>query len=72
MGGGYALLFLPIVMGLPIACVALVLRLCEWGWEKPRGELSSTSILAAYGFVCAMNLLLLILGAGIAAHLRDS
>ena len=63
MAGGYALLFLPMFLGLPFACVALILRLCEWSWEKSAGELGSTSILAGYGVVCALNLMLLCLAA---------
>ncbi len=71
MAGGYALLFLPMVLGLPFAWVGLILRLCEWGWGKCRGDLGSTSMLAAYGYICSLNLLLVILGAGIAAQLRS-
>jgi len=66
MGAAWALLFLPMVLGLPIACVGLILRLCEWSWRKPSGSMGSTSILAGYGFVCAANLLLVIL-AGLAS-----
>jgi hypothetical protein len=61
MGGGWALLFFPMVLGLPFACVALILRLCEWSWHKPAGSMGSTSLLAGYGLVCALNLLLVFL-----------
>ena len=61
MGGALALLFLPMMMGLPFACVGLILRLCEWSWHKPSGSMGSTSILAGYGFVSAVNLLLVCL-----------
>jgi len=57
MGGG-VLLFLPMALGLPIACVGLILRLCEGSWQKPAGSMGSTAILAGYGYVCTVNLLL--------------
>jgi hypothetical protein len=66
MGAAWALLFLPMVVGLPFACVGLILRLCEWSWDKPSGSMGSTSILAGYGLVCTANLLVLCL-VGIAA-----
>jgi hypothetical protein len=59
MGGGYALLFLPILLALPFACVAVILRLCEWSWGKRPGSMGSTSILAGFGLVCLVNILLL-------------
>jgi hypothetical protein len=46
------------VLGLPVACVGLILRLCEWSWRKPSGSMGSTFILAGYGLVCTVNLLL--------------
>jgi hypothetical protein len=61
MAGAWALLFLPIMLGLPFACVALILTLCEWRWHKPSGRMGSRSILAGYGLVCALNLLLVCL-----------
>jgi hypothetical protein len=54
-----AFLVFPMVLGVPIACVGFILRLCEWSWGKPRGSMGSTSILAAYGAVCALNLLVI-------------
>jgi hypothetical protein len=57
MGAGWAFLVFPMVLGLPVACVGLILRLCEWSWGKPAGSLGSRSILAGYGTVCALNLL---------------
>ncbi len=30
MGAGFFLLFLPIILGLPFACVGVILMLCEW------------------------------------------
>jgi len=58
---GWALLFLPMMLGLPVACVGLILRLCEWSWQEPPGSKGSTSILAGYGLVCIVNLLLVLL-----------
>jgi hypothetical protein len=52
-----ALLFLPIALGLPIACVGAILWLCERSWGKPPGSMGSTSILAAFGFLCLLNIL---------------
>ncbi len=52
------LLFLPIALGLPFACVGLILWLCEWSWEKPAGFLGSRSILAGFGVLCLVNILL--------------
>jgi hypothetical protein len=57
MGGAWAFVFLPMLLGLPFACVAMIVRLCEWSWQKPRGSMGSTGMLAAYGLVCAVNLL---------------
>jgi hypothetical protein len=68
MGGGLAFLVFPMVLGLPVACVGLVLRLCEWSWHKPSGSMGSTRILAGYGTVCALNLLVLGLIAIVAAR----
>jgi hypothetical protein len=70
MGGAWALLFLPMLLGLPVACVGLILRLCEWSWRKPPGSMGSRSILAAYGLLCALNLLSLCLVGVVAARLR--
>jgi len=66
-----ALLFLPMLIGLPFACVAMILRLCEWSWRKPSGSMGATPILAAYGLVCALNLLLVFLFVLVALSLRD-
>jgi hypothetical protein len=52
------LLFMPMALGLPVATVGLILRLCEWSWQKPSGSMGSTAILCGYGVVCAINLLL--------------
>jgi len=59
MGAGWAFLVFPMVLGLPVACVGLILRLCEWSWQKPPGSMGSRHILAGYGAVCALNLLAL-------------
>jgi hypothetical protein len=56
-----ALVFLPMMLALPFACVGMILRLCEWSWDKQSGSMGSTSILAGYGLVCATNLLLVCL-----------
>jgi hypothetical protein len=71
MGSAWALLFLPMMLGLPFACVALILRLCESSWQKPSGSMGSTSILAGYGMVCAGNLLLVCLLSIMSAWFRD-
>jgi hypothetical protein len=42
----------PVVLGLPLACVGVILRMCESSWEKPRGSMGSTWILAAAGLLC--------------------
>jgi hypothetical protein len=54
IGSGWLLLF-PVVLGFPIACVGVILRLCEWIWEKPSGSMGSTTLLAAYGYVCMLT-----------------
>jgi hypothetical protein len=46
VGAGW-LLCMPIAYALPLACVGLILRLCEWSWEKPRGNMGSTWMLVA-------------------------
>jgi hypothetical protein len=69
MGGAWALLFLPMMVGLPFACVGLIPRLCEWSWHKPSESMGSTSILAGYGLVCTVNLLLVLLGGLLAINL---
>ena len=53
VGAAWLLLFLPMMIGLPVACVGIILRLCEWSWRKPTGSMGSTSLLAGYGLVCA-------------------
>jgi hypothetical protein len=63
MGGGYALLLMPILLALPFACVAVILRLCEWSWGKPAGSMGSTKLLAGFGAVCLANILLICLAA---------
>jgi hypothetical protein len=70
MSAGFALLFFPIILGLPFAAVAMLLRLCEWSWQKPSGSMGSTPILAAYGLVCAVNILLVYLFALLAIGVR--
>jgi hypothetical protein len=53
VGPGVLLLVgLPAVFGLPLACVGLVLLLCEWSWEKPAGSMGSTRLLLAAGALC--------------------
>ncbi len=63
MAGGFALLFLPIALALPFACVAVILRLCEWSWRKPAGSMGSTKLMAGFGTICLANLLLVCLAA---------
>jgi hypothetical protein len=58
MGGSFFLLFLPTALGLPFACVGLILRLCEWSWGKPAGSMGSRSILTGFGVLCLANILL--------------
>jgi hypothetical protein len=58
MGAALALLFFPMLLGLPFSCVGLILLLCERSWRKPTGSMGSTFILAGYGLVCTANLLL--------------
>ena len=70
MGGCWALLFLPMVIGLPFACIGLILLLCEWSWRKPSGSMGSWSILAGYGLVCTLNLMLVFLLALAAAWFK--
>jgi hypothetical protein len=53
MGSGWLLLF-PVVLAFPFACVGVILRFCEWIWDKPPGSMGSTALLAAYGFVCML------------------
>ncbi|HLW66646.1 MAG TPA: hypothetical protein VKS79_15130 [Gemmataceae bacterium] len=33
------------VLGLPLLAIGIILRLCEWGWEKDCGELGSLGFL---------------------------
>jgi hypothetical protein len=52
---GPGVLFLvavPAVFGLPLACVGMILRLCEWSWEKPSGSTGSTGLLLASALLC--------------------
>jgi hypothetical protein len=50
--GVFLLVALPLVPALALACVALVLRLCEWSWEKRAGSMGSTGLLLAAGVLC--------------------
>jgi hypothetical protein len=53
VGPGILLLVaMPAVFGLPLGCVGLILRLCEWSWEKPTGSMGSTRILLAASLLC--------------------
>jgi hypothetical protein len=45
------LLALPAVVGLPLGCIGLVLRLCEWSWEKPAGNMGSARLLWISGLL---------------------
>ncbi len=58
MGAGVCLLFLPVVLGVPFACVGVILMLCEWSWGKPVGSMGSTGILAGFGLLCLATILL--------------
>jgi hypothetical protein len=54
VGPGILLLVaLPAVLGLPLGCIGLILRLCEWSWEKPAGSMGSTRLLVGSGLLCA-------------------
>jgi hypothetical protein len=44
---------LPTVLGLPLGCVGLIIRLCEWSWEKPAGSMGSTGLLLGSGLLCS-------------------
>ena len=57
MGWSFLLLSVPIALGLPFACVGLILRLCEWSWDKPAGSMGSTSILGGFGVLCLVTIL---------------
>ena len=46
-------LALPATLGLPLGCVGLVLRLCEWSWGKEAGSMGSTWLLLVGGLPCA-------------------
>ena len=58
MGPGLFLLSLPVVLGLPFACVGIILWLCEWSWGKSAGSMGSRSLLAGFGVLCLVNILL--------------
>jgi hypothetical protein len=70
MAGAWVFVFFPMMLGLPVACVGMILRLCEWSWDKPSGSMGSRSILAGYGLVCAVNLLFLCLLGVVAVWFR--
>ena len=50
VGAGW-LLCMPLAYALPLACVGLILRMCESSWEKPRGSMGSTRILVVSGLL---------------------
>lgn len=50
--GPLLFLALPALFGLPLACVGLIVRLCEWSWEKPAGSMGSTGLLLISGILC--------------------
>jgi hypothetical protein len=50
--GLFLLLALPALFGLPLTLVGLVLRLCEWSWEKPPGSMGSAGLLVTGGVLC--------------------
>ncbi len=52
VGGWSWLLFLPAVFGAPLAAIGLIVRLCEWSWEKPAGRMGSRWILACSALLC--------------------
>jgi len=45
-------LALPAVVALPMGCVGLILRLCEWSWEKPAGNMGSFAIVLIAAMLC--------------------
>jgi hypothetical protein len=54
VGPGVLFMFaLPAVAGLPLGCIGLVLRLCEWSWQKPVGSMGSTRLLWVSGLLCS-------------------
>ncbi len=53
MGPGIELfLAMPLIFGLPLVCVGLILRLCEYSWRKEPGSMGSTGLLVAGGLLC--------------------
>jgi hypothetical protein len=52
MVGWQWLLFIPAAFGLPSAAVGAVLRLCEWGWGKPAGDMGSRQPLGCGALLC--------------------
>jgi hypothetical protein len=71
MGAGFLLLFLPIVLGLPFACVGIILWMCERSWDKRAGSMGSCSLLAGFGVLCLVNILLVCAWAWLAACFRS-
>jgi hypothetical protein len=59
MIGGEWLILMPAVLALPLAAVGVILRLCEWSWDKKPGELGSRALLKNFAFVVGACLVLL-------------
>jgi hypothetical protein len=60
MPGGEWLILMPAVLALPVAAVGVILRLCEWSWEKKPGEMGSRALLKSFGAVVGACLVLLV------------
>ena len=56
--------------GIPLLAIGVILRLCEWGWEKDRGELGSRNFLVV-GFLLALPLAVY-LGRALAAYIAKA
>jgi hypothetical protein len=58
--GGEWLILMPAVLALPLAAVGVILRLCEWSWEKKPGEMGSRALLKSFLAVVGACLVLLV------------
>jgi hypothetical protein len=62
--GVLLLLAVPAVFGVPLACVGVILRLCEWSWHKPAGSMGSLRLLVASALLVLPALLWLFWAVG--------
>ena len=58
VGAGW-LLFMPMVLGLPLASVGAILGMCESSWHKPRGSMGSRWMLGIGGLLCLPGIIVL-------------